>query len=304
MEPRNPSSNIDRENNLATLRTPPTDRKSERLRKQAEIASIAEEALSELQVAVSNGQPEPLKRLLTTMAMFHSYSLRNVILILSQNPDATRVAGFRTWKKLGRQVRKGEKGICILAPMTGQKADNEGTPEAGDQSQKQRLIGFRIVYVFDVSQTEGDPLPTLSQIQGQPGKHLVKLRDLIRFQGIQLEYQSLNQAKGISKGGKIVMDSKLGKAEEFAVLAHELAHEMLHHGDDKRELSQTQCETEAEAVAYVVCSAFDIDSKDRSNEYIQLYKGNTELLSDSLEAIRMTATSIIGELREVDPEPS
>src|SRR5205085_3732183 len=90
-----------------------------------------------------------------TAARFHKYSFSNLMLIASQRPDATQVAGFQTWKSLGRQVRKGEKGIAIFAPISVRKVDDE----SGEES---RRLFFRIVHVFDVSQTDGEDLPTLA----------------------------------------------------------------------------------------------------------------------------------------------
>lgn len=288
----------DNSQSLSELKAPKSDRKTELIKKKAETIQLADSALAELQTAISLGQPEPLLELLTTMAQFHNYSLRNLMLIMSQNPKATRVAGFRTWKELGRNVKKGEKGIRILAPLIRKKADKGRTPAAGSPSQDKELCGFRIVYVFDLSQTEGEPLPKLSDIQGDPGEHLSRLQQLIHDQGINLEYEDLQGPDGMSKGGTIVIDSKLSPAEDFSVLAHELAHEMLHHGSEKGSLSKTQVETEAEAVSFVVCSAIGVDTRDRTNEYIQLYKGNSEILSNSLARIRKTATKIITSLQQ------
>ena len=198
---------------------------------------------------------------------------------------------------MNRYVKKGEKGIRILAPMIG-KPKEESTDEEpiGGETPK-RLFGFRVVSVFDVSQTDGKPLPDIGGIHGEPGKHLPGLRDLIRQQNITLEYEKLHGPEGISKGGAIVVDESLNAANEFSVLAHELAHELLHRGERRSQTTKTQRETEAEAVAFVVCQAFGVDTSARSNDYIQLYQGDSKLLAQSLDYIRMTSASIISGLQ-------
>src|SRR5438034_10369906 len=95
---------------------------------------------------------------LRARAAFHDYSFANVCLIVSQRPDATRVAGYKTWQKLGRQVRKGEHGIRILAPCRVKVAEAD---QHADKRDAYRVVGFRCVSVFDVAQTEGEPLPEL-----------------------------------------------------------------------------------------------------------------------------------------------
>src|SRR5439155_14162610 len=92
---------------------------------------------------------------LETAAKFHRYSVGNQLMILSQRPDATRVAGFQTWKSLGRQVRKGEKGLAIFAPMSVRKVDDE-------TGEEKRSLFFKVVHVFDIAQTDGEALPALA----------------------------------------------------------------------------------------------------------------------------------------------
>ena len=108
------------------------------------------------------------------MARFHTYSFGNIMLIARQKPTATRVAGIRTWNSLGRFVKRGEKGILILAPMVGRRTgatdeiatEIESDNAADERKPEQQLYGFRAVYVFDVSQTEGKELPSLTDVQG------------------------------------------------------------------------------------------------------------------------------------------
>ncbi len=127
-----------------------------------------------------------------------------------------------------------------------------------------------------------------------------RLEELIRTQGIELEYRDIpSGALGTSAGGKITVLPDLHPAERFAVLAHELAHEILHCTERRAETTRTIRETEAEAVAFAVCRAAGLDTGTRSSDYIQLYSGYQDVLMDSLEHIQKTASMILGELETV-----
>jgi hypothetical protein len=145
----------------------------------------------------------------------------------SQKPDATRIAGFYAWKQLGRRVKKGEHGIRILAPMIGvrRKKDEEAEKDIRTQN-RAVLVGFRAAYVFDVSQTEGNPLPEFSErVSGNAGEYRDRLVDFVIGQGIELEFkESIAPALGMSYGGKIALLPGQSSAEGFSTLVHELAH--------------------------------------------------------------------------------
>src|SRR5258708_12753892 len=148
------------------------------------------------------------------------------MLIASQRPDATRVAGFHTWKQLGRNVKKGAKGIMILAPVVLRKSKEETTSE---EDRSRTALGFRVVYVFDQIDTEGDPLCELGSAQGDPARYTERLKQFIEERGIQLEYSdSIYPAQGQCSPGKIVLLPGQTAAEEYATLAHETAHSLLH----------------------------------------------------------------------------
>ena len=173
---------------------------------------LGEDALEELAQQLAAGKSEQLKQFLNTMSSFHNYSFGNCMLTARQKPEATMVAGFRAWQKLKRQVRKGEKGICILAPMVGKK-------EADDGSSEKAVFGFRAVHVFDVSQTDGQPLPDIHEIEGDPGEQLQKLHLVAMSLGIGLTYEDdLSGAFGVLKGGSIVLLSGLtaGRRVQYA----------------------------------------------------------------------------------------
>ena len=169
------------------------------------------------------------------MARFHRYSANNILLIHVQRQDATRVAGFSAWRKLGRFVRRGEKGIAILVPMTLRRSLDEAGNGVGteDGATARPILGFKPGYVFDVSQTDGEPLPAFAEVSGEPGDHVVALKAFLVSRGIELSYANaeLGAAHGASLKGRILLRDDLSPAVEFSVLVHEIAHELLHTGD-------------------------------------------------------------------------
>lgn len=227
-----------------------------------ELKKLTTEALNQLSTALDQGHSENLTALLKTMPRFHRYSLHNVCLIVSQRPEATRVAGFHTWRKFGRFVRKGEKGIAIMAPIVGRK-----DADAAD-SESKTVVGFRAAYVFDVEQIDGAPLPEPAEAAGDPGVKTASLRAAITAQGIALDYVAeLDGALGTSSGGRIEVLTGLAPASEFMVLAHEYAHELLHRSDE-RPASRDTREFEAEAVAFVVGQAIGLDVTEAARDYV------------------------------------
>ena len=204
------------------------------------------------------------------------------MLIFHQRPDATHVAGYRTWKSLGRFVKKGERGIAIRAPIVRRKKD--------ETEDKRELFGFRVVYVFDIAQTDGEPLPERPNAKGEPGLFAETLHAYVTGLGIEIEYSNSIPGLGRSFGGRITLRENLEAAEEFVTLAHELAHELMHHHDtpDKR-----ICEAEAEATAFVVARSVGLDPDSGSSDYILSWGGDRQTLSSSLNRIQKTAAPII-----------
>ena len=250
---------------------------------------IADTALEQLAAALKRGKSQELTRYLAMLARFHRYSFGNVLMIVAQRPDSTHVAGFNTWKSLGRFVKKGEKGIVILAPML--VRDKAEEPKAGEE--RQSVLRFRAVYIFDVTQTEGEPLAEPARVDGDPGHYLDRLHSVIAERGITLDRTGVPAgALGASHGGRISLREGLPAAEEFSVLTHELAHELLHRGED-RPSSKTVRETEAEAVAFVVCQAIGLNTGTAASDYIQLYSGDTDTLAASLDRVQKVAAAII-----------
>jgi len=236
------------------------------------------------------------------MGRFHRYSWGNVLLIASQRPTATHVAGMYTWNRLGRIVNEGEKGIMILAPILRKDREEPRTPpNAGGSVAKKddvfRLAGFRPAFVFDAEQTHGKPLPEFAKTTGDPREFTDKLRAFVAKQGISVEYdKSIAPAMGVSSGGKIRLVPGMQPAEEFSVLAHELAHEMLHHRKDETRLPKVVVETQAEAVAYVVCRGVGLETNSAAADYIALYNGDKKTLAESLSVIQETSSRILDQL--------
>jgi len=253
------------------------------------------------------GHSEALTNYLTAMSRFHAYSFGNVLEIARQMPTATRVAGFWTWKNLGRSVKAGQKGIRILAPIVGSRRKKDTEAQTDITKQNERiLLGFRNAYVFDISQTDGVDLPAMHEVSGDPGENVERLTAFLVSRGITVSYnESIAPALGMSYGGRIAILPGQSKAEEFSTLVHEAAHEMLHKAERRTATTKTVRETEAEAVAFVVGKAVGLVTGTASADYIHLYHGNASLLAESLEVIHETSNIILAALEpptQIDAE--
>src|SRR6202140_2618844 len=253
------------------------------------IKKATNQAIEQLIAALNEGRRETLTQYLAAIGRFHRHSLRNVMLIASQKPTATHVAGFHAWHKLGRFVMKGEKGILILAPIVRRKNESAEQNETDESSTP---VGFRAAYVFDISQTDGQELPEIGSVNGDPREYRERLAKFVTEQGIALEYSGeIAPARGTSAGGKITLLPDQSPAEEFATLGHECAHELMHKAE--RRSSTTKRVRETEADAFVVCSAIGLETGSAAQDYIGLYRGDAKLLSESLEYVQRTSTQIL-----------
>jgi hypothetical protein len=271
-------------------------------RKPASAQQLIRENVQYLIQQLEAGHSEALTAFLDAMVHFHSYSFGNVLLIARQRPSATKVAGMRTWNEFGRRVKRGEKGIAILAPMIAKnrKKDSQKSVTEDTDANKSALLGFRRVYVWDEAQTEGAPLPTIGETTGEVGEYLDRLREFVSSRGITLEYsEDIAPALGVSYGGRIALLPGQTKAEEFTALVHESAHEFLHKAERRTATTKTVRETEAEAIAFVVSKAIGL-SANTSASYIQLYHGNAELLMESLEVVQQTASVILSAIQTAE----
>jgi hypothetical protein len=226
---------------------------------------------------------EEMRRYLDMCSKFHQYSPFNVWLILMEKPTATVVAGFHKWITMKRFVRKGEHGIAILAPVLVPEVN-----EAGEQIEK--LVGFKTVYVFDISQTDGEPLPEPPNWKSPEQNALLteRLLDFAASKGIVVNVKQLpGETQGVSLGGTIILCPQAGTK----TLIHEIAHELLHHKQNEV-TSQIIRELEAEAVAYVVGKHFGLDGLSSPN-YVALYDVTAEMIMQHIERIRNTASDVI-----------
>ena len=268
-------------------------------------------------------ESEQYKAYLTTMSKFHNYSLNNTLLIAMQKPDATLVAGYQAWKKQhSRQVRKGEKGIQIIAPApykakvereiidpgTGRlKTDAQGMPVK--EVVEVERVGFKVATVFDVSQTEGKDLPTMgaAELTGSVDGYS-RLKDaLIELCPVPVGFENIpSGAKGYfhTTENRIALQEGMSEIQTVKTLIHEMAHQRLHsHETDKpreERLSARSKEVEAESIAYVICQHFGIDISDYSFGYIAGWSSgkDTAELKESLGKIQATASEMITEIED------
>jgi antirestriction protein ArdC len=243
-------------------------------------------------------------RWLNVQRRFHRYSWGNCLLIALQQPDATQVAGYRRWQDLGRQVRKGERGIFILAPVVNRvKADDV---ENGEAKEEQSVRAFRAACVFDVSQTDGEELPEIAQrlTGSEPGGAFLSLKDVAARLGFQVELSdSLGEINGDCNHDKkrIRVNERIEARQAVKTLAHEIGHALLHSPETRpADASRGLVELEAESVAYVVCSEIGLDSGQYSFGYVAGWAGGgdaaSKMISSSAQRINRAARQIMSEL--------
>ena len=264
-----------------------------------------ERTLEQLCQRLEQGYSGAMARYIKAMSCFHRYSIQNMFLILGQKPEAIHVAGFRTWNKLHRKVKKGEKAIRIFAPVAIKQRDPPQESESSqgpEEKEQESTLFFRTVCVFDVSQTEGQELPQPTGAQGEASGLIPALEKGIQEAGITVAYQDTGRALGKSLKGKIVIKPGMSTAETFGVLAHEYAHELLHQGGAKE--SRPVRELEADAVACVVCEYFGIESLEASADYIKMWNGDKQVLIQRMERIRQCANTIIARIEPHTDSPA
>ncbi|MDO4460532.1 MAG: ArdC family protein [Clostridia bacterium] len=258
---------------------------------------------------------------LTTMSKFHHYSLNNTLLIASQKPEATYVAGYDAWKaNFGRQVRKNEKGIKIIAPVKRKKEifKDKIDPKTGEQEfdkngepvkERQELIvpAFKITTVFDISQTEGPELPSLGvyELTGDVEQYELFRQALEKSCTVSIKYRNIIDG---SKGSYNLVDKSITIQEDMPeiqtikTLVHEMAHQRLHDRDTGEAANKPRDtkELEAESVAYTVCKHFNIDTSQYSFGYIAGWSQDKEMndLKESLNLIVKTSDAIIKDVEK------
>jgi len=295
------------------------------------MSPVADERLVELTDRLENGIKElyasgRYAEYLAAMSKFHRYSFGNALLILLQCPTASTVAGYNTWKKtFGRQVKRGEKGIQILAPcqftylveyqkidpVTGQPLyGKDGKPLT--ERRQENATRFKVATVFDVSQTEGRELPNIgvSELTGEVSDFTGIYDRLTALSPLPVEQDHVpGTAKGYASfmEGRIVIKPGMSQVQTIKTLIHEIAHAKLHNPDflsEEQKKARREKEVEAESVAYVVCQHFGIDTSDYSFGYVAGWSRGQELaeLKASLDVIHSTAGEIINAIQPPPPE--
>ncbi len=256
---------------------------------------------------------DEFKRYLAFAARFHRYSANNSLLVLLQRPNATRVAGYRRWRNLGRQVRRGEEGLKILAPVFRAVEDEEG-------GEKVRVLcSFKVVKVFDVSQTDpvpgAEPLPEKPRpeaLRGDSNAARALGRSLLAFcesEGVPV-LENDRELDALSPGAngvyllqekRILLRSALSADGRTKTLAHELAHHLLHRDAAASEADRPTLEAEAEGTAYAVLSYFGVDASEYSFAYVARWAESKEVVRAALSSIQRTVRKIVEAMEDGDP---
>ena len=266
---------------------------------------------------------------LRTMAKFHNYSFNNTLLIAMQRPDATLVAGFNAWKnKFNRYVKKGEKGIQIIAPApikeveerekidkdTGLAVLNEnGEPEM--ERVEYVVPRFRVTTIFDVSQTDGEPIPSLevNELTASVKDYALLTSAIEQVSPVPMRFDEIEgDAKGYYSDAdkEICIQVGMGESQTIKTMIHEVAHAMLHNSDSMKQRGEEKDrltkETEAESIAFTVCSVLGIDTSDYSFPYVASWASGKEMkeLKDSMDTIRLTAADFLEKLEAAVAERS
>ncbi|MBQ2886948.1 MAG: DUF4316 domain-containing protein [Alphaproteobacteria bacterium] len=295
------------------------DERTEKQKVQ-EITDKLEKGLKEL------FESEKYKTYLSTMSKFHNYSFNNTLLIAMQKPEATLVAGYKAWQKnFERHVNKGEKAIRILAPapykikeerdkldpVTGEMMfDDNGMPQK--EEVEVTIPAFRAVSVFDVSQTDGKPIPELetqellSTVEGYEDF----VRAVINVAPVPIDFEDIpGESKGYfhTEEKRIAVQENMSESQTLKTMVHEVAHSMLHDREINRDnvldepaKDRNTKEVEAESIAYTVCQHFGIDTSDYSFGYIAGWSSGKDMkeLKSSLDTIRKTASQLITGIEE------
>lgn len=292
------------------------------------MAEKREEQMKEITERLEQGvkelfTSEKYTEYLKTMSQFHNYSFNNTLLIAMQKPEATLVAGFAAWqKKFNRHVKRGEKGIQIIAPIAVKQKEEvekfdsttnepilrpDGQPET--EEVEHIIPHFRVATVFDVSQTEGEPLPELEtpELMGSVENFEIFMKAIEMVSPVPMRYA---EVEGTSKGfysntdKEIVIQEGMSESQTMKTGVHEVTHAMCHDRDLMEEAGEKKNrmtkEVEAESVAYTVCSYFGLDTSDYSFPYIAGWSSDMDMkeLRSSMEFIRKTAGTLIDSMVE------
>ncbi|WP_214404799.1 ArdC-like ssDNA-binding domain-containing protein [Pseudonocardia lacus] len=285
-----------------------------------ERAAKVEALLAQLNSAVGElTEGEQWTAMLRAATKFHRYSFRNMMLLWAQAEQRgitlSAVAGFSAWKALGRSVRKGERGLQILAPVTRRTTDEHDDPVDGDtagprpeeKGGRRVVAGFRVAHVFDVSQTDGAPLPEPPRPVPLAGADTTALweplANLVRAAGFALQRRpETGQAQGWTDyvNRVVAVRPDIDDAYAVAVLAHELGH--IRAGHEHRKIGRAQAETEAESIAFIVMAAHGGDSTSSAVPYVAGWSGgDREVIAAAAETVHTAAAGILADLAPDEP---
>ncbi len=274
------------------------------------VAALQEQIVTATAALVDAGA---WQRMLAVAARFHTYSLGNQLLIALQDPDATRVAGYEAWKALGRQVRKGERGIAILAPMTFTRrtttdatgADGHANTAAdsgsvqGDEATVQTFTRFKVVHVFDIDQTAGQPLPGLADRLTGTGDHPLwdGLARLVAARGYTLTRTTTGPDGYTQPASRTVgIRADVSDMHAVMVLGHELGHIWCGHTDTDFDYlaHRGSAEVEAQSVAWIIAAAHGLDASAYTSDYLIGWShGDTDTLRGTAATVTTAAREIL-----------
>ena len=266
-------------------------------------------------------QGENYKAYLDFCAKMPRYSINNQILIMMQKPDATMCQSFTGWKEMGRFVKKGEKGIRVMAPAPYKmereqdKLGNDGKPvldkdgEPVKEVVEVKVNAFKPVSTFDISQTEGEPVPRLGvdELTGSVEGYATLMEAIKQASPVPISFENIESgAKGYYQveENRIAIQEGMSEAQTVKTALHEASHASLHNKEamnaDSDKKSRNQKECEAESVAYVVCQHYGIDTAEYSFPYVAGWSSDKEIpeLKASLDTIRRAASDLIVKIDE------
>jgi antirestriction protein ArdC len=245
------------------------------------------------------------ERMLKVASRFHRYSFGNIALITAQRADATQVAGYRTWKSLGRQVKRGEKGIAILTPCRRKRTEVDEI--TGEETSSTYVSGFTVAHMFDIWQTDGQELPEVRAelLDGAGPEGLWEaLVAQVESVGFVVERAECGSANGRTNYAThtVTVRPDVSGAQACKTLAHELTHVLTH----RERLSECRgvVEVEAESVAYLVCEARGVVSDGYSFPYVAVWAGgDSDLVRSTAERVITTAREILDRLGLIGGKP-
>lgn len=251
---------------------------------------------------------ENYKKFLTKMSQFNQYSSRNLRLILAQKPDASYLAPYNTWKKFDRHVKRGEKALSVIIPVTYVKKDQQGHPILDKDGKPETGLTFRLKpTTFDVSQTEGKAMPKAAEVKEQltdlDYANLYRaLMSIAKTNNVSVRFEEMERSTfgyyNPTENQIVLRSNEMNKSQIIKTFLHETAHSELHHNDNSQQeqLTKSTAELQAESVAYVVASYYGIDTADYSFDYLAGWSNDKETLADleaQLDIVQQEAKSLM-----------